>query len=279
MAIDIDGTAPYAPGENVLLVIRRCREKGLLEVFTTQELERLSVPEGNARRTMRALRFLGLVDDDGSYTAEFARLCRANTGEYPQILGEILRLAYKDIFIIVDPINTNLTELNDAFRHCKPQAQRRRMVRLFIALCREAELMPGGPLESRLRAKTLTASRASSVGHTPSLSPLKQKTGTDEHGNPQISTNGNRQLAFPYDPSSSNLDTLVSEYMLLTELLRKQLPPNRVWTPERREQWLKAHTAMLDLLIRVEKAGHDNLQSEVSDSVATEKLSGENLGL
>jgi hypothetical protein len=279
MAIDIDGTAPYAPGENVLLVIRRCREKGLLEVFTTQELERLSVPEGNARRTMRALRFLGLVDDDGSYTAEFARLCRANTGEYPQILGEILRLAYKDIFIIVDPINTNLTELNDAFRHCKPQAQRRRMVRLFIALCREAELMPGGPLESRLRAKTLTASRASSVGRTPSLSPLKQKTGTDEHGNPQISTNGNRQLAFPYDPSSSNLDTLVSEYMLLTELLRKQLPPNRVWTPERREQWLKAHTAMLDLLIRVEKAGHDNLQSEVSDSVATEKLSGENLGL
>jgi hypothetical protein len=110
MAIEIDGTAPYAPAENVLLVIRRCREKGSLEVFKTEELPRLSVPEGNARRTMRALRFLVLIDDDGRCTPEFTRLCRASTGEYPQILAEILRAAYRDVFTIVDPTNTNLTE-------------------------------------------------------------------------------------------------------------------------------------------------------------------------
>jgi len=197
MAIEIDSTAPYAPAENVLLVIRRCREKGLLEVFTTQELLRLSVPDGNARRTMRALRFLGLVDDDGRYTPEFTRLCRASTGEYPQILGEILRVAYKDIFVIVDPTDTNLTELHDAFRHCKPQAQRRRMVRLFIGLCREAELMPGGPLESRLRSKTLNAGKATPPTRNSTIAPSTQKTGTNENGHQQGDTN--TQQVLPYN--------------------------------------------------------------------------------
>jgi hypothetical protein len=200
-------------------------------------------------------------------------LCRASTGEYPQILGEVLRAAYKDIFVIVDPTNTNTTELHDAFRHYTPQAQRSRMVRLFVGLCREAELIPGGPLESRLRGKTLTAGKAISPGRTPGRAPSTQRTGTDENGNQQVGTNTNGQLAFPYDVSPSTPDTLVDDYMLLTGLLRKQLPPNRVWTPERREQWLKAHTAMLDLLIRVEEPGNENLQSEVSDSVITGALS------
>jgi hypothetical protein len=269
MTIETDGTAPYAPAENVLLVIRRCREKGLLDVFTTQELTRLSVPEGNATRTLRALRFLGLVDNDGRQTAEFVRLCRVNTGEYPQTLGEILAAAYHDIFAIVDPTNTNLTELQDAFRHCNPQAQRRRMVRLFIGLCREAELMPGGPLESRLRSKTLPAGKATSPGRNSHVAPSKQRTGADENGGQQAGTSANGHVTLPHNGSPSDLDALSEDYMVLTGLLRKQLPPSRQWTAERREQWIKAHTAMLDLLIRVEEPRNENLQSGANDVVMT----------
>jgi hypothetical protein len=273
MTVEIDGTAPYAPAENVLLVIRRAREKGLPEVLTTQELIRLSVAEGNATRTLRALRFLGLVDNDGRRTPHFDRLCRASTAEYPQILSEILRMAYKDIFVIVEPTNTNLTELHDAFRHYAPQAQRRRMVRLFIGLCREAELMPGGPLESRLRAKTLPAGKVSSPSRNPGVTPLRQRPGADEDGDQPVGASTSGHLPLPPDGAPSNLDALGEDYMLLTGLLRKQLPPNRQWTSARREQWLKAHTAMVDLLIRIEEPKHGNLQKEVSDSVMTDTSS------
>jgi hypothetical protein len=249
------------------LVIRRCREKGVLEVLNTQELLRLSVPDGNATRTLRALRFLGLVDDDDRSTPAFARLCQASTGEYPQILAEILRAAYKDVFTIVDLTNTNLTELHDAFRHYTPQAQRSRMVRLFVGLCREAELMLGGPLESRLRGKTATTRKATALNRSPNGTPRKEDIGTAEKRNQQVGTVAFGQLASPGHVAPSKLDSLVDEYMLLTELLRKQLPQNRVWTPERREQWLKAHTAMLDLLIRVEDPENENLQSHGGDSV------------
>ena len=90
-----------------------------------------------------------------------------------------------------------------------------------------------------------------------------------ETRNQQVDVIANGQVASPHNASPSKLDSLVDEYMLLTELLRKQLPATRVWTPERREQWLKAHTAMLDLLIRIENSGNDNLRSQVSDSVMT----------
>jgi Family of unknown function (DUF5343) len=249
------------------------REKGLPEVFTTQELIRLSVAEGNATRVQRALRFVGLVDNDGRRTPHFDRLCRASTTEYPQILSEILRMAYKDIFVIVDPNNTNLTELHDAFRYYSPQAQRRRMVRLFIGLCREAELMPGGPLESRLRTKTLPASKASSLSREPSVIPLKQGTGADQNGDQPVGGSASGHLPLPHNGSPSNLDVLVEDYMLLTGLLQKQLPPNRQWTPARREQWLKAHTAMLDLLIHVEEPRNENPQMKASDFVMTDTSS------
>jgi hypothetical protein len=273
MTVEIEGTAPYAPAENVLLIIRRAREKGSPEVLTTQELIRLSVAEGNATRVLRALRFLGLVDNDGRRTPNFDRLCRAITAEYPQILSEILRMAYKDIFVIVDPTNTNLTELHNAFRHYAPQAQRRRMVRLFIGLCREAELMPGGPLESRLRAKTPLAGKASSLSRNPIVPPLKQRSGVGENEDQPGGASASGHLPLPHNGSPSHLDALVEDYMLLTGLLRKQLPPNRQWTPARREQWLKAHTAMLDLLIHVEEPRNENLQTKASDFVMTDTSS------
>jgi hypothetical protein len=205
MTVEIEGTAPYAPAENVLLIIRRAREKGPPEVLTTQELIRLSVAEGNATRVLRALRFLGLVDNDGHRTAHFDRLCRASTAEYPQILSEILRMVYRDIFVIVDPTNTNLTELHDAFRHYAPQAQRRRMVRLFIGLCREAELIPGGPLESRLRAKTLPAGKASSLSRNRSVLPSQQRTGADENRDQLVVASASGHLTLPHNGSPSNL--------------------------------------------------------------------------
>jgi hypothetical protein len=252
MGIEIDGTAPYAPAENVLAVIRRFREKGLPEVLNAQELVRLSLPEGNATRTLRALRFLGLLDTDGRRTPIFDRLGRATTAEYPQLLGEILREAYKDVFIIVDPADTTATELDDAFRNYEPQAQRERMVRLFIGLCREANLAPGGPLEPGHRVKTGIngKSAVTQSNRRTRLAASKNKVENDKTDNPSLNAGTKTQLAFPWDEPPKVLSTLGEGYFLLTGLLR-QLPSERQWSQTRREQWLAAFTAMLDLMIEV----------------------------
>jgi hypothetical protein len=252
MGIEIEGTAPYAPAENVLAVIRRFREKGLPEVLNAQELVRLSVAEGNATRVLRALRFLGLLDIDGRRTSIFDRLARASTMEYPQLLGEILREAYKEVFIIVDPAATTTTELDDAFRNYEPQAQRDRMVRLFLGLCREANLAPGGPLEPGHRVRTRKNGKsAASPSHQPTrLTASKYKVENHEIEGLGASTGAKVPSAFPWDEPARVQNTLGEGYVLLTGLLR-QIPPERQWSRTHREQWLKVFTAMLDLMIEV----------------------------
>ena len=42
MSVAMDGTAPYAPVENVLLIIRRFRERSLPNTLDTEELTRLA---------------------------------------------------------------------------------------------------------------------------------------------------------------------------------------------------------------------------------------------
>ena len=251
MGTEIEGTAPYAPAENVLAVIRRFREKGLPEVLNAQELVRLSVAEGNATRVLRALRFLGLLDIDGRRTAIFDRLARASTAEYPQLLSEILREAYKEVFVIVDPSDTTTTELDDAFRNYEPQAQRERMVRLFLGLCREANLAPGGPLEPGHRVRTKRNAKSAIPSHrmtrlTSSNGKL-EKHETEDSG---VGTGIKVPSAFPWNEPSRVQNTLGEGYVLLTGLLR-QLPEGRQWSPTHREQWLTVFTAMLDLMIKV----------------------------
>jgi hypothetical protein len=252
MGIAIDGTAPYAPAENVLAVIRRFREKGLQEVLNTQELLRLSLPEGNATRTLRALRFLGLLDMDGRRTAAFDELGRANTIEYPQVLGEILKEAYHEVFVIVDPAETNATALDDAFRNYRPQAQRERMVRLFLGLCREANLAPGGPLEPGHRVRT---GRNGKSAASPSNRPARLSSSKDRFENHEIEDHGTSTVAkvasaFPWEEPAKVQSAMGEGYVLLMGLLR-QLPPEQQWSLTHREQWLTVFTAMLDLMIKV----------------------------
>jgi hypothetical protein len=121
MSTAMDGTAPYAPMENVLLVIRRFRERSLPETLDTEELTRVGIPEGNATRTLRALRFLGLLDNDGERTELFDRLGRASTHEYPEVLAEILREAYHDIFEIIDPAKAHRQKWMTPFGTMNPK--------------------------------------------------------------------------------------------------------------------------------------------------------------
>lgn len=215
-------TAPYAPVANVMGVIHRLRDHGLSERLTLQELERIGIPSGNAPRTLAALRFLKLVDEDGNRTPSFERLGGATTEEYPHVLAEIVREVYHNIFANVDPaIHTDI-QLHDAFRGFHPQKQRDRMVKLFLGLCQEAGIVPGGPPERRPRRRRQAVQ--------PSGIPSEE-----QFGQPSVSR-----------------DDDGADYRLIAVLMQ-QLPKDGKWTKRQLEKWLVAVRAAAELLIEVEE--------------------------
>src|SRR5258708_39810001 len=166
MNTNIKKLAPYAPFGCVIAIIRRLRERGLPETLTIQEITRVSVSEGNASRTLQALKFLKVVDEEGQRTQTFDRLGSVPTSEYTEVFGEIIKEAYGDVFTIVDAAEATDIEINDAFRYYQPQAQRGRMVTLFRGLCQEVGLVAGGPPETRKRARTVMAVKPSTTSHS-----------------------------------------------------------------------------------------------------------------
>jgi len=236
MVAESKQVAPYAPVHNVLTVIRRLRERGLPDPLSLQELERIGIPEGNAPRTLAALRFLGLVDDDGARSQVFDRLGRASTQEYPETLAEIVRAAYQSVFTVVDPAQDNEIALHDAFRHYHPQGQRTRMVTLFLGLCREADIVPGGPPQRKAKLRKTTdgvvARPPAQVIRPPSIESAEavgQPTVTQAEGGP--------------------------DYRLISAVMQ-QLPKDGRWTKARRDRWIQAVAASVDLLVEVTEEGN-----------------------
>lgn len=223
---------PYAPAEPVVRVIRRFRERGLSDPINRKTLPQLGVAEGNADRIEKTLAFLGLIDDEGHRTPTFDRLGKASTDEYPKVLAEVVRAAYAPILTIVNPSEDGDVAVTDSFRPYGPAGQRPRMVSLFIGLCREAGIISGGPVQRQARAKP---ARPASPGSTPKSDQTPKPTGTKHE---------------PEEPH----DGIGLDLRLLSGLIQ-QLPKDARWTQAKRDRWLQAVTATVDLLIEVEPEG------------------------
>jgi len=145
--------APYAPAANVLAVIRRLHDKAIPVPVTKENLTVLGIPEGNAPRTLQALKLLGIVAEDGQLLEPAEMLRRASQEEYPETLAEILREAYAPVFKVVDPSSDTDVRVSDAFRQYDPATQRGRMVTLFLALCAEAGIVDDRPARTAPRPR------------------------------------------------------------------------------------------------------------------------------
>jgi hypothetical protein len=144
------------------------------EIVSKDWLERMGVSSNLTAKALHALRYLGLIDDKGYTTEAAQRLRTATSEEYPSVLEEIIRKAYRKVFEVRNPSVDSRTRVDDAFRQEQPQAQRSRMVACFLGLCSLA----GIPLKEAPPVRDLVARRsppASAGVKRPRESPVPQE--------------------------------------------------------------------------------------------------------
>lgn len=217
--------APYAPAATVLNVIRHFRNRDVPERLTTTQLGQLSVTDNLVPRVVRALQFLGLIEEDGVTTQPFRSMPAATDDEYKQILSGLIRNAYRDIFQIIDPADAPPDRLLNAFRPYSPAGQRERMVVLFTELCHEAGMrVAGSEGEPRVTA--------------PRIAIRRRPEAKKQHAAPASPTPPQGQETGRIHPTLS--------------ALFGDLPSNgRGWTASQRDRWLDIFRAMLDYLYPV----------------------------
>jgi hypothetical protein len=236
-----DNLVPYAPPANVLSIIHRQRAVGLPETLDTATLNRIGIPTGMENKSIRALQHLGLIDGDGVQLDAFRLLRNASTEEYPNVLAQLVRSAYSDVFTVVDPTQATAVQINDAFRGFEPAARRARMVTLFLALCREAQIIADSP------ARSSSAPRPPAEKRPAQRRERKQPNGAaaEEAGK----TDSSQKDPKVRDGGSEGHRTELEQ---LFNVLLRRIPEDGVWSQDERDRWLAAFGNSLDVFIKVQ---------------------------
>lgn len=257
MNVESETTVPYAPYANVLTIIRHARDRGLKEPVTSKSITTLGVPEGNATRTMQALRFLKLLDEEGYLTERFKLLSNAPSDEYPGLFEQVLRDAYPLVFNALQPATATDQQFVNAFRLYQPKAQRPRMIILFKGLCREAGLIAGGTPEVLNRPR-VTPSKPPTSPNGAKRPKQEPKDAAFEAESYQAWTTEANQ------PLTETPITSTQEYIIMHGVLQKLPFAEKKWTQADRRKWLKAVAATVDLLFGLEDPGAEiGMEEEV----------------
>ena len=129
---------PYAAPANLKGVLERVRARNLPETINGDFLRVAGMPDSVFGRVTQALRFLGLIHEDGRPTDVLHSISGAPEAEYRKLLEGSIREAYREDFGKIDPSEDAQPRIIDAFMPYQPRSQTTRMVMLFLGLCREA---------------------------------------------------------------------------------------------------------------------------------------------
>lgn len=221
-----ENSAPYTSTGNMLTILGRIRKGWVPSQVDKGEMERVSITPSNASRTIAALEYLGLINENGKPTDSWKAIATSTTNDYPKVLEGILRNSYPSIFELhPNPAEATDIEIANAFAKSEPLNQRARMTSLFRGLCQEAGLIEG---ESVTKERKTQSKQANFNGDSKSE---KQKTIYNPSFNPSLRW-------------YNDLETLMG---------RLPNPENPKWTKAERERWLAALQSMLDLLIETEE--------------------------
>lgn len=156
MAVQVDGSAPYAPFSVIKSVIERHRQVGM-SVITADVLSRMGVTDSLVSRSIQALKLLDLVDEGGKPTPELEAIRKASTDDLGPRLSELIRRVYAPVFEVVDPTTATPQQIADSFRGFTPSGQRERMVTLFTGLMAYAGMVEAAPRRTPGPRPTRTA--------------------------------------------------------------------------------------------------------------------------
>lgn len=129
---------PYPPPSNVTDVLARLRNRNLPEAVDAEYLRDANVPDGTNARTLFAFRFLGLITPANEPTSALRSIANSTDEEYRSTLSDLIREAYAEVFVVIDPAQDDQLRVENVFRRYTPASQRSRMVVFFLAMCREA---------------------------------------------------------------------------------------------------------------------------------------------
>lgn len=247
---------PYATVGRVITVLRKLREDRMPDKVDQTALTRVGIPEGSTLRVIAALKFLGLINEGGNKTELADRLARAKSDEYPMVLAEIVRAAYSDVFVHLDPATASEIDFHDAFRGFSPAKQRARMITLFVGLCQEAKIMEGEPtiVNANRPTERKTSPAGNGTGASSEKTAVRKPAETPTVPTPPASSSPNNLSTT--DAMRFNIDSRYKRLIFLHE----DLPKDGKWTAEKRENWVSLYTFYLDYLVKVVQGEEDNSQ-------------------
>jgi len=158
--------APYVPASALSQFFDHIRYVKTPDKVTSGLVEDYNLPKGHAFALLSCLKFLGLVEDDGTPNPAYKAL-QTSGEEFRGNLEEIVRRAYSDLFSVVDPSRNGREHIKNFFARNYSPATAERATALFLDLCGEAGIqtleekptttVKGKPTPGKPKAKVVTA--------------------------------------------------------------------------------------------------------------------------
>jgi len=153
------GAPPYTSYRTFKTFIEDLHEHGVPSRIDRSVLTRFSGVVGT--QLMHALRFLGLIEEDGRPTPRLTELVNAHaTGHWPETLLERLRHEYAPMFAI-DLETATPSHFNEAFRRAFPAADAvvQKCVTFFLYAANDAGVKISGRVLKGRKPRSLTPRR------------------------------------------------------------------------------------------------------------------------
>jgi hypothetical protein len=153
------GTPPYTSYRTFKTFIEDLHEHGVPSRIDRSVLTHFSGVVGS--QLMHALRFLGLIEDDGRPTQPLKELVKAHgAGLWPEKLLEVLREEYAPMFAI-DLASATPSHFNEAFRRAFPAADAvvQKCVTFFLYAANDAGVKVSGRVLKGRKPRSLAPRR------------------------------------------------------------------------------------------------------------------------
>ena len=160
-------TPPYTSYRTFTTFIQDLRERGVPSRIDRSVLTRFSGVVGT--QLTHALRFLGLIEDNGHPTQRLKELVNAHgAGHWPEKLLELLRQEYAPMFAI-DLETATPSHFNEAFRKAFPAADAvvQKCVTFFLYAANDTGVKISGRVLKGRKPRSLTPRRKHAAAQAP----------------------------------------------------------------------------------------------------------------